>query len=161
MIVSDAPNCGITYDCHYDDRNSFIIQATAYYGPVSSTQKKSFMFLTPGRGFRRHGTGERRARDTRATRRWTCVCRGLGVGEVRCSRRLQGFASPSKNIDALVSGGSIVGRAPHNLDQNSEMIIKREFLSPKLRLGNIDINSPSDDRFWRLAAKCSDTFVSS
>jgi len=28
MIVSDAPNCGVTYDCHYDDRNSFIIQAT-------------------------------------------------------------------------------------------------------------------------------------
>ncbi len=27
-LVSDAPNCGITYDCHYDDRNSFIIQAT-------------------------------------------------------------------------------------------------------------------------------------
>ncbi len=30
MIVSDAPNCGITYDRHYDDRNSFIIQATGY-----------------------------------------------------------------------------------------------------------------------------------
>jgi len=30
MIVSDAPNCGVTYDWHYDDRNSFIIQATAY-----------------------------------------------------------------------------------------------------------------------------------
>jgi len=28
MIVSDGPNCGITYDRHYDDRNSFIIQAT-------------------------------------------------------------------------------------------------------------------------------------
>jgi len=28
MIVSDAPNCGVTYDRHYDDRNSFIIQAT-------------------------------------------------------------------------------------------------------------------------------------
>jgi hypothetical protein len=27
MIVSDAPNCGITYDCHYDDRNNFTIQA--------------------------------------------------------------------------------------------------------------------------------------
>jgi hypothetical protein len=26
-IVSEAPNCGITYDCHYDDRNSFIMQA--------------------------------------------------------------------------------------------------------------------------------------
>ncbi len=31
-IVSDAPNCGITYNRHYDDRNSFIIQATEY-GP--------------------------------------------------------------------------------------------------------------------------------
>jgi hypothetical protein len=27
-IISDAPNCGITYDRHYDDCNSFIIQAT-------------------------------------------------------------------------------------------------------------------------------------
>jgi hypothetical protein len=27
-IVSDAPNCGITYDRHYGDRNSFIIHAT-------------------------------------------------------------------------------------------------------------------------------------
>ncbi len=29
-IVSDAPNCGIAYDRHYDNRNSFIIQATAH-----------------------------------------------------------------------------------------------------------------------------------
>jgi len=28
MIVSDTPNCGITYDHHYDDCNSFIVQAT-------------------------------------------------------------------------------------------------------------------------------------
>ncbi len=28
MIVSDAPNCGVTYNRHYDDRNSFIIQAS-------------------------------------------------------------------------------------------------------------------------------------
>jgi hypothetical protein len=28
MIISDAPNCGITYDRQSDDRNSFIIQAT-------------------------------------------------------------------------------------------------------------------------------------
>ncbi len=27
-IVSDAPNCGVTYDRCYDDRNSFIIQVT-------------------------------------------------------------------------------------------------------------------------------------
>jgi len=25
---SDAPNCSVTYDRHYDDRNSFIIKAT-------------------------------------------------------------------------------------------------------------------------------------
>ncbi len=28
VIKSDAPNCSVTYDRHYDDRNSFIIQAT-------------------------------------------------------------------------------------------------------------------------------------
>jgi hypothetical protein len=27
-VKSDAPNCSVTYDRHYDDRNSFIIQAT-------------------------------------------------------------------------------------------------------------------------------------
>jgi len=27
-IVSDAPNCGVTYKRQSDDRNSFIIQAT-------------------------------------------------------------------------------------------------------------------------------------
>jgi hypothetical protein len=27
-IISDAPNCGVTYDRHFDNRNSFIIQAT-------------------------------------------------------------------------------------------------------------------------------------
>ncbi len=31
MIASDAPNCGITYDRHYDDHNSFTIQATEYF----------------------------------------------------------------------------------------------------------------------------------
>jgi len=30
-IVSDTPNCGVTYDRHYDVRNSFIIQATGFY----------------------------------------------------------------------------------------------------------------------------------
>jgi hypothetical protein len=29
MIVSDPLNCVVTYNRHYDDRNSFIIQATA------------------------------------------------------------------------------------------------------------------------------------
>jgi hypothetical protein len=33
-IVSDAPNCGITYDRHYDDRNSFIIQATDQFRTI-------------------------------------------------------------------------------------------------------------------------------
>jgi ribosomal protein L16 Arg81 hydroxylase len=28
MTISDAPSCSVTYDRHYDDRNSFIIQAT-------------------------------------------------------------------------------------------------------------------------------------
>jgi hypothetical protein len=28
--ISDVPNCGITYDRHYDDHNSFIIQATGF-----------------------------------------------------------------------------------------------------------------------------------
>jgi hypothetical protein len=27
MIVSYAPNCGVTYEPHYDNHNSFIIQA--------------------------------------------------------------------------------------------------------------------------------------
>ncbi len=31
MITSDAPNCGITYERHYDNRNSFIIQATGEF----------------------------------------------------------------------------------------------------------------------------------
>jgi hypothetical protein len=35
-IVSNAPNCGITYDHHYDDCNSFIIQAT---GQLKSSTK--------------------------------------------------------------------------------------------------------------------------
>jgi hypothetical protein len=26
-LLSDAPNCGVTYDHHYYDRNSFIVQA--------------------------------------------------------------------------------------------------------------------------------------
>jgi hypothetical protein len=30
-IVGDAPNCGVTYDHHYDDCNSFIIQATDHF----------------------------------------------------------------------------------------------------------------------------------
>jgi hypothetical protein len=62
-IVSDAPNCGITYDSHYDDRNSFIIQATgvgevftgylqfyllaAYYTHSQKSAVKSFMTLVP------------------------------------------------------------------------------------------------------------------
>jgi len=32
---SDAPNCSVTYDRHYDDRNSFIIQATGVSYHVS------------------------------------------------------------------------------------------------------------------------------
>jgi hypothetical protein len=33
-MVSDAPNCGITYDSHYDNRNSFTIQATGLILPM-------------------------------------------------------------------------------------------------------------------------------
>jgi hypothetical protein len=29
-VKSDAPNCSVTYDRHYDDRNSFIIQANSH-----------------------------------------------------------------------------------------------------------------------------------
>ncbi len=29
--LSDAPNCSVTYDRHYDDRNSFIIQANGLH----------------------------------------------------------------------------------------------------------------------------------
>jgi hypothetical protein len=36
-IVSDTPNCGITYDRHYDDHNSFTIQATG--GSTCSSEK--------------------------------------------------------------------------------------------------------------------------
>jgi hypothetical protein len=31
MIISDASNCGVTYDRHYDNHNSFIIQATGVF----------------------------------------------------------------------------------------------------------------------------------
>ncbi len=43
IIVSDAPNCGVTYDCHYDDRNSFIIQATGQFPNV----KTIYWYYTP------------------------------------------------------------------------------------------------------------------
>ncbi len=42
-IVSDAPNCGITYDQHYDDRNSFIIQALIYL--LCSSSPDSFLTI--------------------------------------------------------------------------------------------------------------------
>ncbi len=38
-IISDAPNCSVTYDRHYDDRNSFIIQATDYNKRVDVQNK--------------------------------------------------------------------------------------------------------------------------
>ena len=45
-IVSDAPNCGVTYDCQSDDRNSFIIQATGLvFKNVLPTSKKKFQLL--------------------------------------------------------------------------------------------------------------------
>ncbi len=45
-IVSDAPNCGVTYDCHYDDRNSFIIQATGIY-PKGEQPNGTPLWLAP------------------------------------------------------------------------------------------------------------------
>ncbi len=55
MIVSDAPSCGVTYDCHSDDssgftydRNMFIVQATDYL-PRSQMLEQSvstFLWLT-------------------------------------------------------------------------------------------------------------------
>ncbi len=47
-IVSDAPNCGVTYNCHYADRNSFIIQATGVseilllFFAIDEESKKSY-----------------------------------------------------------------------------------------------------------------------
>ncbi len=41
MIVSDALNYGVTYDCHYDDRNSFIKQATGLITTVKSLLKQT------------------------------------------------------------------------------------------------------------------------
>ncbi len=44
-IISDAPNCGVTYDNHYDDRNSFMIQARDPF---------KFIYLIPSlKSFRR------------------------------------------------------------------------------------------------------------
>jgi hypothetical protein len=41
MIVSDAPNCGVTYDHHNYDRSSFIIQATGcFFQMCKSTLNK-------------------------------------------------------------------------------------------------------------------------
>jgi hypothetical protein len=40
MIVSDTPNCGITFDHHYDDRNSFKIQAK-----LCHWQRKKFLMI--------------------------------------------------------------------------------------------------------------------
>jgi hypothetical protein len=34
---SDAPNCSITYNRHYDDCNSFIIQATEWFFAIWAT----------------------------------------------------------------------------------------------------------------------------
>ncbi len=46
-IISDAPNCGVTYDHHYDDHNSFIIQATAYLAHSSVMKKIAFCEYGP------------------------------------------------------------------------------------------------------------------
>ncbi len=47
MIISDAPNCGVTYDCHYDDRNSLIIQATGVFVPTQTEPDVIIHFTWP------------------------------------------------------------------------------------------------------------------
>ncbi len=52
-IISGVPNCGVTHNRHYDDRNSFIIQATAYSDDSPTvTRRKSLMRSLPGRNSR-------------------------------------------------------------------------------------------------------------
>ncbi len=51
MIISDAPNCGVTYDRQSDDRNSFIIQATElglYYKHTTIVNYTSSVINKPG-----------------------------------------------------------------------------------------------------------------
>jgi hypothetical protein len=43
-IVSDAPNCGVTYDRHYDNRISFLIQTTGQNLLIAN----SFYYLKSG-----------------------------------------------------------------------------------------------------------------
>ena len=45
MTVSDAPNCSVTYDRHYDDHNSFIIQATAFTKSKCCYSNNGLQFL--------------------------------------------------------------------------------------------------------------------
>ncbi len=43
-IVSDAPNCGVTYDRHYDDRNSF--DNTGHWAEFTSLEVAVFRLST-------------------------------------------------------------------------------------------------------------------
>jgi hypothetical protein len=43
-IVSDTPNCGVTYDRHNDNRNSFIIQAIGVLVTRKHFQRNSIYF---------------------------------------------------------------------------------------------------------------------
>ncbi len=52
MIMSDAPSCGVTYDCHSDDssgvtydRNMFIVQATDYLHRSQMLEQSVSTFL--------------------------------------------------------------------------------------------------------------------
>jgi hypothetical protein len=47
MTVSDAPNCSVTYNHHYDDHNSFIIQATGDSTSFCSSPVKNFNLSLP------------------------------------------------------------------------------------------------------------------
>ncbi len=44
-VKSDALNCSVTYDRHYDDRNSFIIQATECIGASIKNYIFCWVFL--------------------------------------------------------------------------------------------------------------------
>ncbi len=47
MTISDAPNCGVTNVRHYDDCNSFIIQATDLKLLVQGSRSKILFWVGP------------------------------------------------------------------------------------------------------------------
>jgi hypothetical protein len=55
---SDAPNCSVTYDRHYDDRNSFIIQATGVF-VLDKPFQPSLVFVGKSRSLPYSGAPEK------------------------------------------------------------------------------------------------------